>query len=142
MAIPKISALQQRKIEVMLTKWAGKLTWEALVAKVNLELGLETTRQTLCTYAGINTCYKRRKAQLRGATPAIYTKITASEVKLVERIEHLEAEIEVLKRNNSEQLRMIERMFANAKSIPNLDLGALIQRRPEETQPVGPRGVI
>lgn len=141
MAIPKISALQQRKIEVMLTKWAGKLTWEALVAKVNIELGLETTRQTLCTYAGINSCYKKRKAQLRGATPAIYTKITASEVKLIERIEHLEAEIEVLKRNNSEQLRMIERMLANARSIPNLDLGALIQRRPEETQPVGPRVV-
>ena len=141
MVIPKISAQQQRKIEVMLTKWTGKLTWEAIVAKVNLELRLKTTRQTLCTYAGINACYKKRKAQLRGATPAIYTKITASEVKLIERIEQLEAEIEVLRRNNSEQLRMIERILANAKSIPNLDLRALIQRRPEETPITGPRVV-
>lgn len=139
MAIPQIAAQQQRAIEVILTKWSGKLTWEALVAKVNLELGLKTTRQTLCTYTGINTCYKKRKAQLRGATPAIYAKITASEVKLIERIEHLEAEIKVLTRNNSEQLRMIERMLANAKSIPNLDLGALIQGRPEEIHAAAPK---
>ena len=133
MAIPKISAQQQRQIETMLTKWAGKLTWEALVTQVELDLGLRTTRQTLSSYMGIITCYKRRKAQLRGATPAIYTKITASEVNLVARIERLEAEIEVLTRNNAEQLRMIERMLANARSIPNLDLRDLMQERSEET---------
>jgi hypothetical protein len=37
--VPKISAQQQRKIEIMLAKWVGKLTWDALVAKVELELG-------------------------------------------------------------------------------------------------------
>lgn len=141
MAIPKITAKEQRAIEIILTNWSGKLTWEALVAKVNLELGLKITRQTLCTYAGINACYKKRKAQLRGSTPAIYTRITASEVNLVERIERLEAEIQVLTKNNSEQLRMIERMLANAKSIPNLDLRALIQLRPEEMPPPAPRTV-
>ena len=133
MAAPKISAQQQRRIEVMLTKWAGKLTWEAPATLVELEIGLKTTRQTLSSYAGIAACYKKRKAQLRGATPALYTKITASEVSLVARIEKLEAEIEVLTRNNAEQLRMIERMLANARSIPNLDLRELIQKRPEET---------
>lgn len=132
MAIPKISAQQQRKIEVLLAKWTGKLTWDALVTKVALELGLTTTRQTLCTYIGINTAYKNRKAQLRGATPSLYTKITASDVKLVEQLEHLKAEIAVLNRNNAEQLRMIERMLSNATLIPNLDLNALVKRRPEE----------
>lgn len=132
MAVPTISAQQQRKIEVMLAKWTGKLTWDALVTKVNLVLGLKTTRQTLCTYQGINTAYKNRKAQLRGATPSLYTKITASEVKLVEQIEHLRAENEVLKRNNAEQLRMIERMLSNANAMPNMDLNELIKRRPEE----------
>lgn len=141
MPTPTISAKQQRQIEVMLTKWSGKLTWGALVEKVGLELKLKTTRQTLYTYTGITASYKKRKAQLRGATPALYTKITASDVTLIERIEKLEAENEVLIRNNSEQLRMIERMLANAKSIPNLDLAALIQRRPEETQKVAPRSV-
>lgn len=132
MVAPKISAQQQRKIEVMLTKWIGKLTWDALVTKVHLELGLQTTRQTLCSYTGISAAYKNRKAQLRGATPSLYKKITASDVKMVERIEHLEAEIAVLKRNNDEQLRMIERMLSNAIALPNMDLNALVKKRPEE----------
>lgn len=132
MFTPKISAQQQRRIEIMLTKWSGKLTWKALVARVELDLDLKTTRQTLYSYAGIRASYKNRKAQLRGATPALYTQITASGVQLVKRIEHLSAEIQVLERNNAEQLRMIERMLANASSIPNLDLNDLIQKRPEE----------
>ena len=138
---PKISAQQQRQIEVMLTKWTGKLTWEALVTRVELQLGLKITRQTLCSYAGIAACYKNRKAHLRGATPALYTKMTASQVQLVERIDQLTAENAVLKRNNSEQLRMIERILANARCIPNVDLRDLIQTRPEEILKVGPRRV-
>lgn len=133
MAGPKISAQQQRLIEAMLTKWTGKLTWDAIVTQVELDVGVKTTRQTLSSYVGIAACYKKRKAQLRGATPAIYTNITSSEVNLVERIERLKAEIDVLRRNNAEQLRMIERMLANARSIPNLDLHDLVQGRPEET---------
>lgn len=141
MVPPKISAQQQRRIEIMLTKWTGKLTWEALVTRVELEVGVKTTRQTLSSYTGINACYKKRKAQLRGAIPPLYTKITTSEVKLVERIERLEAEIEILTKNNAEQLRMIERILANARSIPNLDLEALVHRRPEETLNARPRRV-
>ena len=53
---------------------------------------------------------------------------------LVEQIEHLKAEVAVLKRNNAEQLRMIERMLLNANAIPNLDLYALVKKRPEEIQ--------
>jgi hypothetical protein len=141
MSTPKISAQQQRQIEVMLKNWTGKLTWEALVSRVDLQLGLQTTRQTLFSYTGISACYKDRKAQFRGATPALYTKMTASQVKLVERIDHLSAENEILKRNNAEQLRMIERMLANARCIPNLDLKDLIQKRPEENPKAGPRRV-
>lgn len=134
MATPKISAGQQRKIEILINKWSGKLTWAALVTKVDLDLGIKTTRQTLCTYVGISTSYRNKKSELRGATPSVYTKITASEVKLVEQIEHLKAEVAVLKRNNAEQLRMIERILVNASTIPNLDLYALVKRRPEEIQ--------
>lgn len=132
MAAPIITTIQQRKIEIMLVKWTGKLTWDALVKSVHLELGLKTTRQTLCTYAGISAEYKNKKAKQRGATPAVYAQVTSTEVKLAQKIEHLKAEITVLKRNNAEQLRMIERMLSNASAIPNLDLGDLIRRRPEE----------
>ncbi|STR45165.1 hypothetical protein [Iodobacter fluviatilis] len=132
MAAPKISAQQQRKIEVILTKWNGKLTWDALVERIKLELDLETTRQTLCTYAGINVCFKKKKAQFRGVTLPLYTSVTASDIKLVDQLEHLKAEISILEKNNAEQLRLIERIFANAKAIPNLDLRALIKTRPED----------
>lgn len=134
MVEPKISVQAQRKIEIMLTKWVGKLTWDALVTRVELELAIKTTRQTLCTYVGIATSYKNKKAQLRGASPSLYTKITASDVKLVGQIENLRAEVEVLRKNNAEQLRMIERMLLNASAIPNLDLHALVKLRPEDIQ--------
>nr|WP_314899656.1 hypothetical protein [uncultured Deefgea sp.] len=132
MAAPKISAQQQRKIEVILTKWHGRLTWETLVERIELELDIEATRQTLCTYAGINACFKKKKAELRGVTPPLYAEITASDVKMVEQIERLKAEVTILEKNNAEQLRFIERILANAKAIPNLDLQALIKMRPEE----------
>lgn len=132
MSGPKISADLQSKIEVMLAQWAGKLTWQALVIRIELELGLKTTRQTLCSYTGINTAYKDKKAQRRGATPILYSKITASDVKLALQVEQLKARIVVLERNNAEQLRMIERMLLNANAIPNVNLDDLIRRRPEE----------
>ncbi|WP_273429734.1 hypothetical protein [Chitinibacter tainanensis] len=132
MATPKISALQQRKIEVLLSRWTGKLTWEALVERIKLELDVDTTRQTLCTYLGINARFQEKKAQLRGVTPALYTTVKASDLNLLAQVERLKAEIAVLERNNAEQLRLIERIFANAKAIPNLDLRALVKTRPEE----------
>lgn len=134
MVAPKISAVEQRKIEVILTGWAGKLTWDALVTHVYLVLGIKTTRQTLCTYLGILTAYKIRKSQLRGAAPQIYLNRTSADVRLAEQVDNLKAEVEILKRNNFEQLRMIERMLANASLIPNLDLRALVKLRPEEIQ--------
>lgn len=132
MAAPKITASQQRKIETLIQQWAGKLTWDVLVMRVDLEFGIKTTRQTLCTYLGIYNAFKSRKEMLRGATPEIHAKITRCDVKLVEKVENLQAKIVVLERNNSEQLRFIERILSNAKDIPNVDLNQLIRPRPEE----------
>ncbi|KJZ15397.1 hypothetical protein TW85_04985 [Marinomonas sp. S3726] len=132
MATPKVSAESQQKIEKIIATWRGKLTWSALVKAIELEIGLKTTRQTLTTYVGIDSEYRTRKALLRGATPAIYTKVTASEVSLIEQIESLRAEVVLLERNNAEQLRMIERIFSNASEIPNIDLNDLVRKRPED----------
>ncbi len=134
MASQKISAKEQRDIEIILTKWTGRLTWDALVICVEVELGLKTTRQTLCTYLGIKACYKSRKSLLRVGGQSNDRAGTVSEVKLLDQVANLRAEIAVLKRNNAEQLRLIERIFANASSIPNLDLRTLIKLRPEEIQ--------
>ena len=132
MAAPKISSSMQKKIEKLIHKWEGKLTWELLTKRVELELGLNTTRQTLCTYTGIDTAFKNKKSVLRGATPALYKKMTASEVDLLKRIEAKEQEIKLLNHKNNEQLRMIERMLANASELPNINLYDLVKRRPEE----------
>lgn len=130
MALPKISSQQQLDVEVILAKWTGKLTWEALVDRVFLELGLKVSRQTLCTYAAIDAAFKDRKMSLRGrSTGALAVGSTCDATVLINK---LNAEITVLKRNNAEQLRMIERMLSNASAIPNIDLHILLKKRPEE----------
>ncbi|EGH23492.1 hypothetical protein PSYMO_19323 [Pseudomonas amygdali pv. mori str. 301020] len=91
MAAPKISVVEQRKIEVLLTKWIGKLTWDLLTTEIYLVLGVKTTRQTLCSYLGIQTAYKIKKNQLRGAVPQFYINTTSSDVKLAEQIKNLKA---------------------------------------------------
>lgn len=124
----------QNKIERLIKNWKGKLTWDLLTKAIELELGLGTTRQTLCSYTSIATAFRNKKAELRGATPEFHAKMTASDVELVKRNESLTNEIELLKQKNHEQLRMIERMLANASDIPNIDLNELIKRRPEENR--------
>lgn len=98
MARPKITASQQRKVEVLIRSWEGKLTWALLVKSIELELGLKTTRQTLCTYTGIAVEYREKKAQLRGATKALYTEIKSSDIALHKKVKSLQAEVEVLKK--------------------------------------------
>ncbi len=132
MASPKITAISQRKIETLLRRWKGKLTWEKLVRYVELELELITTRQTLCSYVGIAVEYKNRKAQLRGAKPEIYTELATSEINAFSQIKNLKAQNEILEKKNAEQLRLIERIFMNASNMPNIDLMLLVKERPEE----------
>ena len=132
MASPKISAAQQRKIEVLINGWRGKLTWDALVDRIRIDLGLLVTRQTLCTYTGIDNCFKVKKKQLRGVTQDVYHNIKISDVALLEKVNSLQAKIVVLERNNAAQLRMIERILSNANEIPNLDLASLIKLRSED----------
>jgi hypothetical protein len=132
MAAPSISAQEQRRIELLIASWKGKLTWHLLVQAIELELGIKTTRQTLCTYAGIYAKYSKRKAALRGVSPDIARRVTLSDINAHDRIERLETEVKELNQTVAEQLRVIERMLANAAAIPNVDLGGLLKPRPEE----------
>ncbi|CDG53769.1 MULTISPECIES: hypothetical protein [Halomonadaceae] len=132
MALPKISSQEQRKIEVLIHKWKGKLTWATLVERAELELGIRVTRQTLCTYTGILHAYKDKKNQLRGVPSSMPEEVTVESASLARQIENLKAEIVIFERKNNEQLRLIERILSNAREIPNLDLRTLIKKRPEE----------
>ena len=132
MAAPSISAQNQRRIERLIANWKGKLTWDLLTKAIDLQLSIKTTRQTLPTYSGIYTEYLKRKADLRGVTPKFVSSITRSDITAHERIMRLEKEVSALEEKNAQQLRMIDRIFANASSIPNLDLRELVKVRPEE----------
>ncbi|HCS28686.1 MULTISPECIES: hypothetical protein [Spongiibacter] len=132
MALPSISAQDQRRIERLISNWKGKLTWKLLAKAIELELEIKTTRQTLCTYRGIYTAYSNRKSDLRGVTPEVVASITRSDINAQERIARLEKEVRDLEEKNAQQLRMIDRIFANATAIPNLDLRDLVKERPEE----------
>lgn len=133
MALPKISMAQQRKIEVLLKIWKGKLSWNLLVKDIEMKIGLKTTRQTLNSYDGIYNVYLKRKDELRGLTPEIEVKIKASDIKMAIKLEKLQAEIKILKRNNDKQLWTIETMLYNIQKIPNYDLNQIMRERPGDT---------
>lgn len=133
MASLSLTSKQQRAIETLIRKWKTKLTWALLVNAVEIDLGINTTRQTLSTYISIKNEFDRKKDELRGVTPMVVKRFTKADVELVDKVEHLEAENAILKRQNAEQLRTIERMLANASAIPNLDLNQLMKQRPEES---------
>ncbi|NUW69235.1 hypothetical protein [Vibrio coralliilyticus] len=132
MASLSLTSKQQRAIEALIRKWKTKLTWSLLVNAVKTELSISTTRQTLCTYTAIKNEFDRKKNELRGVTRVVVERFTKTDVELVAKVEQLEAENVILKRQLSEQLRTIERMLANASTIPNLDLNQLMKPRPEE----------
>ena len=134
MGTPSITAQDQRRIERLISNWKGKLSWKLLTKAVELQLGIKTTRQTLCTYTGIYTKYKKRKADLRGVTPEVVSSITRSDVAAHDRIARLESAVNDLAEKNAQQLRMIDRMLANASSLPNHDLRDLVKARPDELQ--------
>lgn len=138
MGSPSITTQDQRRIERLIANWKGMLSWKLLTKAVELQLGIKTTRQTLCTYTGIYTKYKKRKSDLRGVTPEVVSSIIRSDVTAQERIARLERDVRDLEEKNAQQLRMIDRMLTNASSIPNLDLRVLVKERPEELKR-GPR---
>lgn len=134
MASPSITAHDQRRIERLISNWKGKLSWDLLTKAIEVDFGIKTTRQTLFTYSGIYEKYKSRKNELRGATPETFSRVTLSDISANERIARLEREIRDLEMRNSQQLRLIERIFSNAASIHNIDLRDLVKERPEEAR--------
>lgn len=132
MTVPKLSSDVQYQIEVILTRWRTKLSWDLLTDKIKFELGISITRQALCSYVAVNQKFKLAKLRLRIPEAQIPPAFSASVSELCSKIEELKAQLIVSKRNTAEQLRMLERILANASTIPNLDLRDLLKIRPEE----------
>lgn len=53
MAQKSLETDQQISIQALIRSWQGKLTWDLLVTKIDVELSISTTRQTLDKYINI-----------------------------------------------------------------------------------------
>ena len=130
----KVTEEIQFNIERMIRLWEGKMTWAALIKAVEIEFGLKVTRQTLEDYKGIYTAYKQKKELLRGVDPKFDRSIVKSDVKLKNRLDKLQAEIELKDQIINEQKRFLQRIMQNAAEIPALkgNIDALFRERTED----------
>ncbi|WP_113863610.1 hypothetical protein [Marinobacter pelagius] len=130
----KITENIQFSIERMIRLWEGKLTWNALVQRIEIELGIRVTRQTLEDYVGIYTAYKQKKEMLRCGDNKPERVITGSGVELADKVRRLETELEIARKTINEQKRFLQRILQNAAEIPSLkgNIDLLISNRPED----------
>jgi hypothetical protein len=133
-AKPKITENNQFQIERLLLLWNGKLTWAMLTQKIQIELGLKISRQTLESYKGIYNAYKHKKELQSGKSPKLEKIITQSDISLANQIDKLQAEIKLKNKIINEQKRFLQRILQNAAEIPALkgNLDVLISERPED----------
>lgn len=133
-AKPKITENIQFKIERLIRLWEGKFTWDLLTKKIEIELALIVTRQTLEDYKGIYTAYKQQKKLNRGLTPKLERTILKNDIDLVNKIEKLQAEIEIKNKTINEQKRFLQRILQNAAEFPPLrgNIDILIAERTED----------
>jgi len=66
MALKLLETEKQISIQTLIRSWEGRLTWDLLVTKIDVELGISITRQTLDQYLNIKNEYKQKKQLLRG----------------------------------------------------------------------------
>lgn len=120
MALPSLTTAQIRKIEVLIATWRTKLTWQLLVDRIQTDLDITTTRQTLNTYSSIKAAYDSKKQELRGKPSKEFVKFIKSDQDAFDQIEKLKAEKEVLAQKADKQLAFIKELGVLAASNPSL----------------------
>jgi SMC interacting uncharacterized protein involved in chromosome segregation len=120
MALPSVSSQQIRKIEGLLQGWTTKLTWDLLVQRIETDLGIKTTRQTLNTYMSIKTMFQDRKQALRGKPTETLLKFTKKDVDMAEQIKRLQADNDAMAKRIERQLAFITEIAAVAKINPSV----------------------
>ena len=133
-AKPKINSDMQFKIERIIWLWEGKLTWDSLVKKIQIDLSLDISRQTLQDYVGIYTAYKRKKDQPSDNSKEYRQISKKDDNEATEKIAKLKIEIKLQAKIINEQKRFLQRILQNASEIPALkgNLDILIAERPED----------
>ncbi len=120
MALPSLTTAQIRKIKVLIATWRTTFTWKLLVERIQTDLDITTTRQTLNTYSSIKAAYDSKKQELRGKTSKEFVKFVKSDQDAFDQIEKLKAEKEVLAQKADKQLAFIKELGVLAASNPSL----------------------
>lgn len=124
MALKSLTTEQQISIQALIRSWDGKLTWELLVTKIESNLGITTTRQTLDKYANIKCEFKQKKQLLRGkpVSPENEQLINylQKDVDLAERVIKLEAQLAVAHSEIGKLQAFIQRLSNIAKTNPSV----------------------
>lgn len=120
MAAKSLSTEQISKIESLIQVWKGKFTWGLLVQRIKVELDIDTTRQTLTTYSRIKTAYSNKKQNNRDKVPDDFLLFTKENIDSYQKIQNLEAEIDVLKSRVDSQLAFIREIGKQSEHNPLL----------------------
>ena len=120
MKLPSLSLKQVQRIEGVIQGWTTKLTWDLLVQRIETDLEIKTTRQTLNTYLSIKTSYQDRKQALRGKPTEALLKFTKQDVEMAEQVKRLQAENAALNKRVERQMAFIAEIAAFAKINPSV----------------------
>ncbi|RUM50063.1 MAG: hypothetical protein DSY85_14300 [Marinomonas sp.] len=124
MATKSLEVEQQISIQALIRSWQGKLTWDLLVTKIESNLGIETTRQTLDKYANIKHEYKQKKLVLRGKPVSAENNELISylgkDVDLAEKVIQLEAKLEVAQSEIGKLHAFIQKLSSIGQSNPSV----------------------
>lgn len=124
MAIKSLETEQQISIQALIRSWEGKLTWDLLVTKIESNLGISTTRQTLDKYANIKHEYKQKKQILRNKPVSGENQELISylqkDVDLVERVLQLETQLSVAHSEIGRLHAFIQKLSSISKTNPSV----------------------
>lgn len=124
MALKSLETGQQISIQAVIRSWKGKLTWDLLVTKIESELDIATTRQTLDKYANIKHEYQQQKQVLRGKPVSSDNKELLSylqkDVELAEKVIQLEAQLDVAKSEIGKLQAFIQKLSSIGRTNPSV----------------------
>lgn len=120
MAALSLSNTQITKIRVLIESWGSKFTWDLLVARIDSDLDIQTTRQTLNEYKSIKEAYLKKKSELRGVVSKEFIVFTKADLDSFNTIKDLKAENKVLKDQVDSQLAFIREVARQSESNPLL----------------------
>ncbi|MEZ8295123.1 hypothetical protein AB4277_01855 [Vibrio splendidus] len=124
MATKSLNTDQQISIQALIKAWEGKLTWDLLVTKVESNLAITTTRQTLDKYLNIKNAYKARKRLLKGqpvsSNDTELLSFLQKDINLAEKVIQLESELKVAKEEIGYLQAFIQKIVHTGQSDPNV----------------------